>query len=117
MEQMALWEEERPVPPSEDELGIALLTAARLAVRKRYRGDPPPGMDFDDLASEVSVLALGRVRKWRPGGKKTLPEYAYVSCCFALTDWLRKRGLVRDVERDLLDATPVVPLEALKEAV
>lgn len=102
------------LPPSDDELGRAVLAGARLAVNKDFVGAYPPGMDRDALVSVVVERALPKCRKWRAGGPKTLADYCYLSCRHALTDWARHRQVVARNEHakvDVLDCVTTIPLK------
>jgi hypothetical protein len=72
--------------PTPEEMGSALLLAARLAVFKRWRGKPGRNRTFRDLIEQVAADAVRRARKFRHGGKYTLFEYCYVACSFAMID-------------------------------
>ena len=96
--------------PGEAELGETLLWAAHLAVEKRLVGEPPRGMEREDL---VCILALRSVRvcsRWRPGGKKTLREYCYMKCCFELYEVLDALKHPPAKKLDALDAPGTVGL-------
>jgi len=101
-------------PPMLPDMGEAVLKAARMAVRKRLRGNCPPGMDREDLMQEVAIRTLKKCQRFRPG-KKTLAEYAYVAACFALNDFYRDRAKVRDCEQDLLDMGNLLELEEARD--
>jgi len=105
--------------PGENELGLAVLAGARLAIQKRYIGTPPRGMDTDDLISLIIPGTLRRCERWRSGGPKKLHEYAYLSGCHELTELMRKRAKASLLEEnlDVLDAPNVISLEQLKRAV
>jgi len=101
-------------PPSDDELGRAVLAGAGLAVSKHFIGAYPPGMDRDGVVSLITEVALARCRKWRAGGPKSLKDYCYMACKFALLSWARSR---RDRARnphakvDVLDLVNTMPLQ------
>ena len=104
---------------AEQRLAKAVVSAAGRAVAEKLYGDPPAGMDHDDLTQAVAIGTLIRARRWRHGGSKTIEEYCYVAAGQALRDILRRRP------RDPLNgAAPVVesgdgdgcdPREALVE--
>jgi hypothetical protein len=106
--------EPRPAPPSDDELGCAVMLGARLAVNKDYFGALPSGMDRDALVSLVIELALPRCRKWRAGGPKLLGDFCYYASKCALISWLRHRAVLERDELgylDVLDCRNTIPLD------
>jgi len=76
--------------PTQDEILEALPNAAQTVMFKFHRGRPPMGMNFEDLKEEIIVRGLKRLKNFQHGGKKTLREYAYKSCEFALRDIQRE---------------------------
>lgn len=98
--QMLFWNdlgEAKHRTPTPEELEVALLWAAGMAVSKRHRGHPPRGMDFNDLKQEVAARGMKRLANFRHGGKKTLQEFSYVSCCWALID-IQNENMQRPIE-------------------
>jgi len=71
-----------------DQMVAAALVAAERIVLKKYFGAPS---NTDDIASEVAFAALPRIYKWRPGGNKSLAQYAFGCCGYALIDLMRER--------------------------
>lgn len=72
--------------PTRDELDTVLPWAAKTVMHQLHRGRPPSGMDWEDLLNEIIGHAIPRLKNFQHGGKKTLQEYSYMSCKFALRD-------------------------------
>jgi hypothetical protein len=112
MEQRLLFEVARP--PSEDELGDALLWGARMAVHKRLLGDPPRGVEREDLVGILIQRSLRVCSRWRPGGKKTLREYCYMKSCFELCEVLAALTHTPEMDLDALDALSTASLDGAR---
>ena len=77
----------------------ALEPAALCAIKRWHHGDPPLSCDGDWELFQASVQngAWPRMEKFQPGGKRTLAEYAYMSCYHALRDLQREDA--HEIER------------------
>jgi hypothetical protein len=91
-----------PAAPLTDEAKFAALEpAAKAAIKRWHHGEPPLSCDGDWELFQASVQneAWPRIEKFRPGGKRTLAEYAYMSCYHALRDLQREDAVELERKR------------------
>jgi hypothetical protein len=93
--------------PTSEEIYAALQEAAKINVAKHHKGKPPDGGDFEDFKSRIIDGAWGRMQKFRYGGRKTINEYAYKSCEFAMRD-IQREQIRKLNERQQNPPPPVV---------
>lgn len=93
--------------PTQDEILDALPNAAQTVMFKFHKGRPPVGMNWEDLKEEIICRGLKRLKNFQHGGKKTLREYAYKSCEFALRD-IQRENLI--LERNMKSQPEHLPL-------
>jgi hypothetical protein len=101
-----------PSVPLTDEAKFAALEPAAIAAIKRWHhGEPPLSCDGDWELFQASVQngAWPRIEKFRPGGKRTLAEYAYMSCYHSLRDLQREDAA--EIERKRCEGAAAIAAE------
>jgi hypothetical protein len=96
--------------PSEADLVSAVMDGARGVVALKWIGRYPQGYTFEDMVNEIATGALARARKWRSGGPKSLKDFCFMSCKYAMLEFARNTQK-RAEDPDVLDSGACVSFE------